>query len=353
MNKSKKVKGKSKNYEKILLIRLDRIGDVVLSTPAIKAVRDAYPDSFISFMVRPYARDIIEGNPYLDEVMIYDKPKGLVENIKFIKMLRQRRFDLAIALHPTTRTHLIIAFVGIPERIGYDRKWGWLLTKKMQHTKQLGAKHETEYALDLLRYIGIEVSDKTLYMPITDKSEHRVNDIFSRYNIKDKDVVVTINPSASCPSKQWSRERFARVCDELVRRYGARIIMISNAVDAKLANSVASMMKAEKINLSGVTTVSDIASILKRSTLFISNDSGPVHIACAVGTPVVAIFGRSDKGLSPKRWGPSGKRDIVLHKDVGCEVCLAHKCKRGFKCLEAITVDEVLAAAAKILGKDL
>ena len=94
---------------------------------------------------------------------------------------------------------------------------------------------------------------------------------------------------------------------------------------------------------------SHVASVLRRVSLFVSNDSGPVHIACAVGTPVIAIFGRSDRGLSPQRWGPTGKRDVVLHKDVGCIECLAHNCKKGFKCLEAITVDEVLAAAAKIL----
>ena len=94
-----------------------------------------------------------------------------------------------------------------------------------------------------------------------------------------------------------------------------------------------------------------MASVLRHVKLFISNDSGPVHIACAVGTPVVAIFGRSDRGLGPVRWGPTGSCDVVLHKDVGCDECLAHNCNKGFKCLEAITVDEVLAAADKILGK--
>ena len=109
--------------------------------------------------------------------------------------------------------------------------------------------------------------------------------------------------------------------------------------------------KKNCVNLSGKTSVADVASVLRRVKLFISNDSGPVHISCAVGTPVIAIFGRSDRGLSPSRWGPTGERDIVLHKDVGCDECLAHNCNKKFKCLEAVTVDEVLAAAAKILGK--
>ena len=103
------------------------------------------------------------------------------------------------------------------------------------------------------------------------------------------------------------------------------------------------------INLSGKTTIGDIASLLKRSRLFVSNDSGPVHIGCAVGTPVIAIFGRSDRGLSPERWAPSGKHDVVMHKSVGCEICYAHNCKTGFKCLDSITASEVLDAAGKIL----
>ena len=125
--------------------------------------------------------------------------------------------------------------------------------------------------------------------------------------------------------------------------------MIAGNEDKDFGDKVASSVKSNCVNLSGKTSVADVASVLRRAKLFISNDSGPVHIACAVGTPVVAIFGRSDRGLSPRRWGPTGERDIVLHKDVGCLECLAHDCDKNFKCLEAVTVDEVLAASDKIL----
>jgi len=103
------------------------------------------------------------------------------------------------------------------------------------------------------------------------------------------------------------------------------------------------------INLAGKTSVSQLASVLKRCNLFISNDSGPVHIACAVETPVISIFGRSQKGLSPARWGPTGKKDRILHKYVGCIECLAHNCVKEFACLKAITVDDVVSAADSIL----
>lgn len=343
-----------KNYKKILIIRLDRIGDVLLSTPVIKAVRNSYPESHIAFMVRPYAREIVEGNPYLDEVIIYDKEirhKGFSGNMDFIRELRKKKFDLAIVLHPTVRSHMISFFSGIPERIGYDKKAGWLLTKRLPHTKQFGLKHERDYALDMVRYLGIDPKENDIYMPLKEESEKRSRAIFSSNGISGTDTVVVMNPGASCPSKRWRAGKFALVADALVRKYNAKVIIISAPSDKEFGDNVVSSMKERAINLSGTTTISDIASILKKAAIFISNDSGPVHIACAVKTPVVAIFGRRDRGLSPERWGPTGEVAITLHKDTGCDPCLAHNCLNGFKCLEAVTVEEVLAAADKLLNK--
>lgn len=338
--------------KKILIARLDRIGDVVLSTPVIKAVRDAYPDSHIAMMVRPHAREIVEGNPYLSEVIIYDKGgahKGIAGNFKFIQELKAKKFDIAIALHPTARTHMVLSLAGIPERIGYDRKAGWLLTKKIPHTKQFGMKHEIDYTLDILKYIGIEPKARALYMPTNDASERKIEEILKENGVRDSDILTAIHPGASCASKRWSIANFADVANGLIEKYGVRVAVISGSNDKHFGDKLASLIKKGCINLSGKTGIGDIASLLRRARLFISNDSGPVHVGCAVGVPVIAIFGRSDRGLSPERWGPSGRRDVVLHKNVGCEICYAHNCRLAFKCLDSITPAEVLDAAGKIL----
>jgi heptosyltransferase-2 len=340
------------NCKRILIVRTDRIGDVLLSTPVIKALRDSYPNAYISMMVSPYAKDIVDDNPFLDRVIIYDKNskhKSWPRSIKFAQNLKKKRFDLALILHPTNRVHLINFFAGIPRRIGYNRKLGFLLTDRIKHTKQLGEKHELEYSLDLVRYLGIEPKDKTLYMPIKEESEKWIDTLFAQEGIKKTDKLLAIHPGASCPSKIWPPERFAGAADKLAQNYGFKILLVAGPKDIILAQNVIKNMHNPAINLAGKTSVSQLASLLKRCVLFISNDSGPVHIASAVGTPVISIFGRNQKGLSPFRWGPVGKSDCFLHKEVGCIECLAHNCRKDFACLKAITVEDVLNAATSIL----
>jgi len=338
--------------KRILIIRTDRIGDVVLSTPVIKALRNSFPDSYIAFMVRPYARDIVEGNPCLDEVIIYDKDgmhKSFLSTLLFGLRMRKKRFDTAIILHPTNRAHIVAFIAGIPNRIGLDRKLPALLTKALRDEKFLGQKHELEYTLDILKKIGVETSDKSLYVPIKESNVASINSKLSQKGVKDSDLLVAVHPGASCPSKRWPLEYFAGLIDRLKSNYDICVVLVSGPDDTAWVSQLKKMVKSDIADLSGKTSVGELAALLKRCNLFISNDSGPVHVATAVGTPNIVIFGRKQPGLSPRRWAPTGKEDIVLYKDAGCKVCLAHNCKNGFKCLKAITVDEVFTASKKFI----
>jgi heptosyltransferase-2 len=341
--------------KRILLIRTDRIGDVVLSTPVIKAVRDAYPSAYIAFMVRPYARDIVEGNPHLDEVIIYDKDgahRSFFATFLFGLELRKKRFDTAIILHPTNRTHIIAFLAGIPTRIGLDRKMPLLLTKRIKDKKFLGEKHELDYTLDILRHIGIAAKDRVPYMPIKDASEDSIGKKLAAAGYNGSGPLMAVHPGASCPSKRWPAARFAQLIDRLKERYKFEAVIIAGPGDAKEVAELKKGLKSEVIDLSGKTSVGELAPLFRRCKIFISNDSGPVHIASAVGTPCVVIFGRKQPGLSPKRWGPTGKRDVVLHKDAGCKVCLAHNCENGFKCLKMISVDDVFDAVNDMVRRN-
>lgn len=342
-------------HNRILVIRLDRIGDVVLSTPAIKALRDTFPKSYIAFMGRPVTKDIMAGNPYLDEVILYDKDnkhKGPWSSLRFAMALRKKKFDLAVILHPTNRSHIIAFLAGIPERLGYNKKCGFLLTRKTEDTKRQGLRHEAEYSLDLLKALGVQVKDARLFMPVNKDDESTVVEFLKKLHVRKEDKIVTIHPGASCPSKIWPKERLAKVADALANEFNLRIAIVSDNKDAEIAEEMGKLMSSSPLVLGGKLTLGELAALLKKSCLFISNDSGPVHIAAALDIPVISIFGRNQPGLSPRRWRPLGKGNIYLHKQAGCIRCSAHNCEMGFKCLLAITEDDVLNAARSILKKN-
>ncbi len=343
-----------KKIKRILIVRTDRIGDVVLSTPTITAARKAFPDAYIAMMVSPGTREIVAGNPFLNEVVVFDKGlrhKGLSKTFGFAGWLRRRRFDLALILHSTARVNLICFLAGIPERVGYARgKLDFLLTKRMAYTKRLGEKHEAEYSLDLLRVLGVKAEMSPPVMVLREEDKEDADRLLRGEGWRDGRGFIVMHPGASCISKMWPLENFAKVGDILSRRFNLSVVLVSGPEQAALGNNVRALMNADALSLCGKTSLGGLAALLGRARLFISNDSGPVHIACAVGTPVISIFGRNEKGLSPLRWGPLGEKSRVIHKDVGCVECLAHNCKRGFLCLKSVTVEEVVEAAIKFLS---
>jgi len=342
-----------KEPKRILLARTDRLGDVVLSTAVVKFLREEYPSAYIAMLIRPYTAEVFKNDPNLDKVIVYDKHnehKSFYGTVKFALSLRKMKFDTAIAFHPTNRVHLMFFVAGIPERIGYNRDLGWMLTRKMPYRKHEGKMHEADYNFELLKNSGFDVSraDRHPYIVTDDGDKNMVEKIMKECGIGED--FITIHAGASCPSKRWPAVRFAEVAATLARDFECGIVLIGGHGTENDNNTIMSLAGNRAVDLTDMLRVGELAELLKRSRLFISNDSGPVHIAVAVGTPVVCIFGRRDPGLSPLRWGPLGKSDIVLHKDVGCGVCLAHNCDKGFKCLEAVTVDEVVEAAKKILS---
>ncbi|MCX5708540.1 MAG: hypothetical protein NTY14_06185 [Candidatus Omnitrophica bacterium] len=302
-------------------------------------------------VVRPYTKVIVEGNPYLDEVISYDKggnQKGWFSALRFSRALAKKRFDLAIVVNPSNRSNLIPFLAGIPKRVGYDRKLGWLLTDRIKDTKFEGVKHEIEYNLDLVRSLGIEPQDKSTFIPIAFDSEKWAEAIFKRENILSSDKLVVINPAASDNSKMWIPERYAQVADKLAGK-GMKIIILGGPADKNICQQVISRMHAPFIDMVGNNNISQAASLLRRCSLFISTDTGPMHIASSCGIPVIAILGRSQPGLSPQRWGPHNKDGRFIYKDVGCIECLAHNCRKNFLCLQAVTVEDVLKLAEELI----
>lgn len=341
-----------KDVNRILIIRTDRIGDVILNTPVFKALRHNFPKAYITAVIQPYVKEIIEGNPNIDEIITYDKnfsQAGWRSTLRFIKYLRRKQFDLSIALNPSKRSNLVTFLAGIKYRIGYDRKWGFLLTHRMKDNKWMGLKHEVDYNLDLLRYVGLEVKDRELYMPIFKEDEDYIADILREAGVSSQDALITVHPSASDHTKRWSLEQYARLIDKLIGNFKFKVALVSAKEDKALIEKLVSLTFNKPINFCGRTTLRQLAALCKKSQVFISNDSGPVHIAAAVKVPTIVIFGRILAGVGPKRWGPYGGEGIVVQKDVGCKPCDPQNCLENFKCLAAVSVEDIIDAVKKII----
>ena len=345
------LKDRLKPYSiKILVIRLDRIGDVVLSLPAVSAIRERFPDASISVMVRPAVRELVEGHPDVDEVISYGyEKKGphrfFLGYVRFLKEIIERRFDVAFVLHPSRRSVLIPALAGIPYRVGLDTGDSFLLTHKAPDKRYEGAKHESEYALDVVRAFAATnlYSQKPkieLSLSDRERASQKLKDAFGG-NVPEQ--ILAFHAGASCPSKRWPLERFAELGRRIVRESGASIVILGGGEEKSASEALAGKIGPRAVTLAGKLNLKESAAVLAQAGLLVSNDSGPAHVAAAVGARTVVIFGRNKAGLSPVRWKPLGEGHRWIQKDVGCQVCLAHRCPIEFECLKAVTVEEVFS----------
>ena len=339
---------------RILVTRTDRIGDLVLTTPVFEALRRKFPEAHLACLTFLENREIIEGNPHLNEIILYDKKgseRSWLGNLVFSRQLAGKRFDAVIHFHPTNRMHWVSWLAGIPVRIGYRKKNAWTLTHSIEDKKSEGLKHESEYSFDLLKFLGVEPPTKIQpYFPLKERDQTSLHFFLKHFGLNGKTPYAVLNPSASCPSKIWHADRFAALSDYLQEKRGFKVVLIDSPGDRIFSEKVKRSATHPVIDLTGKLSLGMAGWLLKEARILISNDSGPVHIAQAVGTPVISIFGRKLPGLSPKRWGPLGERARVVHKEVACPICLAHDCQINFLCLDVISVEDVLKEAESYLA---
>ena len=312
----------TRDKKNILVIRNDRFGEFLLNIPAMRALKEKFAGSKIILGIDPYVDGIAKKIPYVDEVIFWDSGKhSIFDAIIFAGALKKKNIDMAFVMNPSKYSNLAVFMAGIPERIGYDHKWDFLLTKKIEDLKYLGKKHEVEYNLDLVKLVGAETNDKTLILDINESEFHAGGGTISTPGVN----YVAIHPWTSDPIKQWPEDRFRELSLRVVKELDVDVLIIGGK-DELISSSAFNNLHGRVHNLTGKTTLLELASILKKSRLLISADSGPVHLACSVGTSVIALFRNDMPGKGPKRWGPWGKSSVVVEK----------------KSLSDISVEEVL-----------
>jgi heptosyltransferase-2 len=307
-------------FKNILIVRTDRIGDVVLTTPVIKALRKAYPMAQISMMVTPSTKELVQGNPYLNEVIVDDRAgtnRGLFGFLKLASDLRSNQYDCVFVFHTKRRYNLACFLAGIPVRIGYqNNKFGFLLNRPIKDVRHLGEKHETQYCLDVLKKIGIKSQQTDFFIPTNKDAEQWAGQWLGSKHISSGEVIA-IHAGASDPAKCWAPEKFAQLIDSLSERYHFKIVLIGAPDTVKRSGEIIHLCKNKPFDLTGQTSLAQTTSLLRRCRLLISNDSGPVHLASAVGIYVVSLFMRNDPGINPERWKPYSDKGICLYSSVG------------------------------------
>lgn len=341
-----------RKINRILITRTDRIGDVVLSTPVFSALRKHFPNAYMAALIASANRDLVEGNPNLDEVILYEKNgqhKSWLQTFLFARRLKSKRFDAVVNLHANNRIHWVSFIAGIPMRIGYRKKNNFLLTHTLPDLKWKGERHESEYNFDLLRFLGVPIPEKIEpFVPLRPVYKFQLEQILKNEHLSPGEPYIVIHPSASCPSRLWRAQRYAQVAEILSKRWNVRVVLVAGGGgDQMFTDRVSSFMKNKPINLAGKLSLGMLAWLLKESRLLISNDTGPMHMAGALNIHLVAIFGRNQPGLGPTRWKPLGTRSSYVQKDVGCLECAAHRCNLGFLCLDEVTVEDVLKEAER------
>lgn len=332
---------------KILIRATNWIGDAIMTLPAVRTIRQNFPAATISVLAQPWVADIFSANPLVDEVIVYHKKgchAGVLGMWRLSRQLAAHKFDLAILLQNAFEAALIARLANIPVIAGFSRDARrLLLTHPVPVSKAIKRKHQVLYYQYLLEALGLTPSANTLYLNVADDDGAWARDFVSRL----AGPIFGLNPGAAYgPAKRWPAERYGEVAKRLVDRLGGTVLVFGTAADSVAAKSIA-QYAANSIDLTGKTSLARAMALIGHCHLFITNDSGLMHVAAAHNTPLVAIFGSTDVVTT----GPFSEQAVVVKTSLPCSPCLKKDCPTHFECMQGITPDEVEAAALNLLGR--
>ncbi len=335
----------------ILVVRTDRIGDVVLTLPVAEILRSAYPDAIITFLARSYTHDILVGQKGIDRIILYDEQGTAKPLGNLIAELRGGEFDFAVVCYPRFRIALALLLAGVRIRIGTGFRWySFLFNRRVYEHRKTAQKHEFEFNVSLLKPLGLAVSSAPVpVLAVTDDARRTAQQERRRLGLSDKDSFIVLHPGSGGSARDWSPANFRILALELTG-IGFKIVVTGAQGEEKLVESVVHGTKSSVKASVGKLGLLEYAAFVKLSDLFISNSTGPLHIAAAVGTPVIGFY-PPILACSPSRWGPVTKRKIVFVPDrTQCTLCRGGEC-RGNVCMDQIQVANVISAVRTLIPK--
>ena len=337
-------------YKNILIVKLSAIGDVIHALPVAHALKQRYPEARITWVVEKPAYELLTNNPIIDEIIVFDKPKfkslsGLLTNeYTFAQELKAHTFDLAIDLQGLFKSAAISYLSGAPERLVYcnARELSHLVGQRICGEHQQG--HIVDRYLDVARHLGCPASKVEFPIIITQSEIDQTVAIARQAGLQLDNPYVVLAPGTNWASKCWPPTHFAQLADKL---YGDHVIpvIIGGPSDQRLAKEIIANAEVPPIDLTGKTSMKQLAYIIQKSQAFVGGDTGPMHLAVAVGTKVVTMFGPTD----PRRNGPYGDGHKVLVAPVPCQGCWKKKCPKNEDCMSTITANEVFAGIKSVV----
>lgn len=339
---------------RILVVRTDRIGDVVLSTPVLTALRRRYPAAFIAMMVRPYTREVVSGHPHLDEVILDDpagEHAGAAGFWRLVRDLRRRRFDGILILHPTLRLAALAWLAGIPLRVGTGyRAYSLLFNQRIyQHRKKAG-RHELDLNLDLAAAVDAPAGEVQFHLHIPDDAAARVRHLLLERGAAASKPLVVLHPGSGGSALDWPLTGFARLAGQLLETADRSVAVTGSGAEKSLVDRLCSQAPASLIRLDGELTIKELLALFRLAAVTVANSTGPLHLAVAAGCRVVGLYCPLG-ACAPERWGPYGQLESVLQPPLPpCERCTPAGCQHP-GCMELITVDQVFAKVKEQLSK--
>jgi heptosyltransferase-2 len=342
-------RGRYKDIKRILVKGTNWVGDTIISFPAVHALRQQFPKARIAVLTKSRLAELWKANPDIDEVIPYDMPSGarrILGELRIARLIKQKEIDLAVIFPRSFSSAWMVFLGGIPNRIGYRSEGrDWLLTERIDRTTKLLSWHRMYYYLHLIERLGHCPSPPLPSLSLNGELQGWADSYLSRNDLKEK-VLIGFNPGATYgEAKCWPPARFAELGRRLRNGFGSSILIFgsSRPKEKELNYTIAQEIGEGCLNLSGETSLLQLASLLQRCHLLVTNDTGTMHVATAVGTRVVAIFGPTD----PRTTSPLGEGHVIIRKKVPCSPCLKRVCPEDHRCMDLIETDEIFAIISK------
>ena len=328
------------NIDKILVIRVDGIGDLLNSTPAISLLRENYPSAEITVLVRPLNAPVLIGNPDVDRILVFErdgKHRGFKAQLQFYRELRREKFQLVVAMQTAMWSHLVAFLSGTPYRLGrYQKRFKSTLTHAWRGRYPKGETHEVDRNLELVRLICKGEGKRKLIFHLSPDETAAAKTKLTSWGISDDTFLIGIHPGGSSFDKRWPEKQYAELADRLAHDYNATILLLHGPEEAALPQNIQNAMQSHAITYAP-ETIRALGAMLSCCGLVVCNDSGPMHLAAALDVPMVAIFGPTDHVA----WHPLSANASIVRQDMPCWPCSAHKCKIGWECTKKLPVETV------------